>query len=61
MICACACLGPMYGEIYCICQMEARGLPLNEPARDIERQRSETQMKLLFVKGGMFYKEQPNE
>lgn len=26
---ACACLGPMYGEPYCACEMARQGLPLS--------------------------------
>lgn len=51
---ACACLGKMYGEPECYCQMVALKLPLNEPAREAERIRSEAQLANLFGPGGLF-------
>lgn len=51
---ACACLGPMYGEPKCYCQMVALKLPLNEAAREAERIRSEEQLAKLFGPGGLF-------
>ena len=53
---ACACMGPMYGESHCICQMEARGLPLNTEARAIEAAKSGPLLENLFGPGGIFYK-----
>lgn len=29
----CACMGPMYGEPFCLCQMQQKSLKLNEEAR----------------------------
>lgn len=43
----CACLGPMYGEPYCLCRMQQLGLPLNEEARAIEHKRAVEQLKNL--------------
>jgi hypothetical protein len=50
----CACMGPMYGERYCYCEMRARKLPLNEVARAEEHARSKAQMAKLFEPGGVF-------
>lgn len=35
----CACMGPLYGEPHCLCEMSRRGLPLNETARTAETAR----------------------
>ena len=35
----CACMGPMYGEPYCVCKMKELGLPLNEEARQADHER----------------------
>ena len=49
MITFCGCLGPMYGEPYCICTMERLGIPLNEAARKIENERAQEQLKNLDI------------
>ena len=49
---ACACMGPMYGDPYCYCEMERRKLPLS-PIWEIENQRAKEQMKQL-VESGFF-------
>jgi hypothetical protein len=40
----CACIGPMYGEPYCGCQMKRKGIPLNTEARKKENERAEKQL-----------------
>jgi hypothetical protein len=40
----CACMGPMYDEPYCYCEMLRRGLPLN----NAERQKSEDSLRRVF-------------
>jgi hypothetical protein len=55
MLNACACMGPMYGEPHCICQMESRGLPLNTEARAAEAARSGAMLAELFGPGGIFH------
>ncbi len=40
----CACLGPMYGEPHCFCEMQRKGLPLNTAARAAEDARSAAQL-----------------
>ena len=40
----CACMGKMYDEPYCICEMQRRGLALNEAARAKDRERFETEI-----------------
>jgi hypothetical protein len=34
---ACACMGPLYGELFCYCEMKRRGLMLNESAREADK------------------------
>jgi hypothetical protein len=47
----CACIGPMYGEPYCYCEMERRGLqPENNPLRIAENKRFEEDMRKWIVK-----------
>ena len=52
----CECLGPMYGEPYCICTMKRLGLPLNTEARGIEHARAKEQLSALFTPGGLWYR-----
>ena len=61
MFAACACLGPMYNEPYCYCQMEARKLPLNDAAREVERLKDEADFKRLFGPGGEFYRNRKDQ
>ena len=56
----CACLGPMYGEPHCICEMRRRGLPLNEAARASDEARAKEQLEKLFGPGGAFAPETHN-
>jgi len=30
----CACIGPLYDEPFCYCEMQRRGLPLNDLVRE---------------------------
>ena len=47
---ACACMGPMYDEPFCYCEMRAQGLPLNQKAR-LERSKAlDIVMRDLFSK-----------
>lgn len=46
----CACLGPMYGEPYCPCQMARRGLPPS-PQRVAAQQDAQEKLKQLFDSG----------
>jgi hypothetical protein len=53
---ACACLGPMYYEPYCYCEMKRRGLDMdNNPLRKAEEARSKEQAAKMFEPGGFFY------
>jgi hypothetical protein len=47
-ISACACMGPMYNEPHCYCEMVQLGLPLNEAARKVERDRFIASLEALF-------------
>lgn len=48
----CACIGPMYGEPYCLCEMRRRGLKLNEEARAAEHARAKEQWAKFMESGG---------
>lgn len=50
----CGCMGPMYGEPHCYCTMKQKGMPLNEAARAIEKERTQKQLDALFGPGGAF-------
>jgi hypothetical protein len=52
----CGCIGPMYGEPYCACEMKRQGLPLNEEARAIDEKRFQESMAKLFGPGGEYHK-----
>ena len=55
---ACACMGAMYNEPYCYCEMKRKGLQSfmdNNPARIAEEERSAAQWKKLWEPGGWFY------
>lgn len=65
----CGCLGPMYGEPYCYCQMKQKGLEaemennrdsgtneVRHPLRIAEDERWEAQMKVAREPGGWLYK-----
>ena len=54
----CACMGPMYGEPYCYCQMKQRGLEYfmdNNPVRIEAASESAARCKRLWEPGGWFY------
>jgi hypothetical protein len=50
----CACMGPGYGEPYCPCEMERRGLP-SSPEHIAANEESEKRFAKLFEPGGYFY------
>jgi hypothetical protein len=50
---ACACIGPMYNELYCICEMQQRGLALNEALRGPARIKLNESIKKLFGPGAV--------
>lgn len=54
---ACACIGPMYDEPYCACEMRRRGLPPS-PEHEFAMQKAEADLKSLFGPGGEYYKEE---
>ena len=51
----CACLGPMYGEPYCGCEMASRGLA-RSPEHAAALVKAEADLKKLFEPGGPFYR-----
>lgn len=56
---ACACMGAMYGEPYCYCEMERRGFTKEmeeNPLRITDNKQFEEAMKRAFEPGGIFYK-----
>lgn len=53
----CACMGTMYDEPHCYCEMKRLGLKLNEQAREIERKRCEEDLQKLFGVGGEYYRQ----
>ena len=46
----CACLGAMYGEPYCPCEMSRRGLPPS-PQREAAQQDAQERLTKLFEAG----------
>jgi len=54
---ACACMGPMYDEPYCSCEMVSRGLE-RSPRVAIEEAEAKTRWEKLFEPGGWFYEEE---
>lgn len=52
----CACLGPMYNEPYCYCEMKRQSLNMdNNPLRIEAEAKSKEQMSKMFEPGGFFY------
>lgn len=51
----CACMGPMYGEPHCPCQMHRLGLPMDGPIRKAAEAESKKEWDKSFVRGGFFY------
>ena len=45
----CACMGPMYDEPHCYCEMISRGLPLNEAARAADNARLDSALQGMFA------------
>ena len=54
MINFCACMGQMYGEPHCPCEMERLGLPVNVAARAFGSLQANMQLESLFGPGGAF-------
>ncbi len=50
----CACMGPMYGEPHCPCDMTRLGLPMNVAARNYACLQSNMQLDALFGPGGPY-------
>jgi hypothetical protein len=48
-------MGRAYGEPYCICEMERRGLPLNLEARAKAAAESGPLLAEIFGPGGIFH------
>ncbi len=46
----CACMGPMYGEPHCHCEMVAKGLPLNDTDREASEVAPKMAMNRVFAK-----------
>lgn len=55
---ACACMGPMYGEPYCPCEMNRRGLP-SSPEHVAANEKANRDLDALFGLGGTYY--QPSD
>lgn len=51
---ACACMGPVYGEPHCPCDMERRGLP-SSPEHIAAIKESERKLTELFGPGGEYH------
>lgn len=51
----CACMGPMYGEPHCPCQMQRLGIPMDGPIRKAAEAESKKQWEASFAPGGFFY------
>lgn len=60
MMSACACMGPVYGEQYCPCEMKRRGLP-SSPEHIKANEEAERKLDELFGPGGEYYKEAATE
>ena len=45
---ACACMGPMYDEPHCYCEMKRRELPLNTVAREADRKKLAEALDTFF-------------
>ena len=50
----CGCIGPMYDEPFCACEMERRGLPMDGPIRKAAEERSKAEWAELCKPGGFF-------
>jgi hypothetical protein len=48
----CACIGPVYGEPYCACEMTRRGLP-SSAAHVAAIEEADKQLKSLFESGAL--------
>lgn len=52
---ACACMGPVYGEQFCPCDMTRRGLP-SSPEHIKANAAAEQELSRLFGVGGPYHK-----
>lgn len=52
----CGCIGPMYGEPYCACEMKRRRLPPS-PEHEFAMKKAEADLRRLFGPGGTYFKE----
>jgi hypothetical protein len=57
-IVACACMGAVYGEPHCPCEMTRRGLP-SSPAHIAANEKANEDLKKLFGPGGPFHRPTP--
>lgn len=60
MMSVCACMGAVYGEPYCPCEMKQRGLP-SSPEHIKAMTESEQKLNELFGPGGEYHKAAPKE
>jgi hypothetical protein len=51
----CACMGPVYGEPFCPCEMRRRGLS-SSPEHIKANEEANKQLQELFGPGGIFHK-----
>lgn len=52
---ACACMGAVYGEPYCPCEMSQRGLP-SSPEHVAANEKANRELGELFGPGGKFHR-----
>lgn len=55
---ACACMGPVYGEPLCPCDMKRKGLP-SSPEHEAAIVKANKELDALFGPGGEFHKPSP--
>ena len=53
----CACLGPMYNEPVCPCEMRRRGLE-RSPECQFAQQKAQNDLERLFGPGGQYHTEE---
>ena len=51
---ACACMGAVYGEPYCPCEMRQRGLCSSEKHEEAMKKAKEDMARVFFGPGGIF-------
>lgn len=57
---ACACMGPVYGEPFCPCDMARRGLP-SSPEHIKAQEEANERLRELFGPGGKYHKPKTEE